>query len=181
MTLATSSPWRLRCGIGTRQYSKLRRVSQRDVRRSRLGNSLLEIAAPNPAAVDMLSSRLDHLRSRLSSQMLHHLSSPEIRKSSVVRLVGLLSRIDSANAAKDTFLKARREVMMKRVREIRSEGDTSIYINELAIVCFTIIRHTGDWYMTAFHEQAMASGKTNLLAPDRADPRRFRHLVQGTD
>lgn len=55
--------------------------------------------------------------------------------------------------------------MLKRVRAIRAEGDISIYISELAIVCFTIIRHTSDWYMSAFKENRMASGKT-LRASD---------------
>ena len=127
------------------------------------GQSLLEIAQPNVTAKEMLGSRLDHLRSHLSSQMLHDLSSHEIRKTTTVHLVSLLSRIGSADTAKEAFLKARKQVMTKRVREIRCEGDTSIYINELAIVCFTIIRHTGDWYMSAFHEPAMASGELELF------------------
>jgi len=49
--------------------------------------------------------------------------------------------------------------MLRRVRAIKAEGDISIYISELAIVCFTVIRHTSDWYMTAFKENRMASGK----------------------
>lgn len=48
--------------------------------------------------------------------------------------------------------------MLKRVREIRAEGDISIYVSELAIVCLTVVRHTSDWYMTAFKENKMASG-----------------------
>jgi len=49
--------------------------------------------------------------------------------------------------------------MLKRVRAIKAEGDISIYISELAIVCFTVIRHTSDWYMSAFKENRMASGQ----------------------
>lgn len=48
--------------------------------------------------------------------------------------------------------------MLKRVRSIKCDGDVSIYINELAVVIFTIIRHTSDWYMNAFKENKMASG-----------------------
>ncbi|ORX39188.1 hypothetical protein BD324DRAFT_618768 [Kockovaella imperatae] len=158
MTMADSKDMRwiedfgdeLTMAIATRDWEEA-------VQQVEKGNGLLEVAAPNEVAKEMLSSRLDHLTSRLSSQMLHQLASLEIRKSGAVRLIGLLARIGSAEEAKDTFLKARHQVMMKHIRDIRSEGDISIYINELAIVCFTVIRHTGDWFMTAFHEQALAS------------------------
>ena len=91
--------------------------------------------------------------------MLHDLSSLEIRKGNTARLVSLLTRLEQAELARDTFLKARREVMLKRVRTIACEGDISIYISELAIVCFTVVRHTSDWFMNAFKETRMASGK----------------------
>jgi aminoglycoside N3'-acetyltransferase len=93
------------------------------------------------------------------SSIAYDLSSSEIRKTQAVHLVSLLSRLDQVDLARETFLKARREVMLKRVRAIKAEGDISIYISELSIVCFTIIRHTSDWYMTAFKENRMASGE----------------------
>ena len=119
---------------------------------------MLHIAAPHVAAVDALTARLDHLRPTLIAQLAHDLSSSDLRKTGTARLVAFLARLDCADLARDTFLRSRREVMMKRVREIKCEGDTTIYISELAIVWFTILRHTSDWYMTAFKENKMASG-----------------------
>lgn len=119
---------------------------------------MLRIAAPNVAAVESLTGRLNHLRPALIGQLAHDLSSPDLRKAGASRLVALLSRLDSADLARDTFLRSRREVMMQRVRGIKCDGDTTIYVSELAIVCFTILRHTSDWYMTAFKENKMASG-----------------------
>lgn len=92
------------------------------------------------------------------SQIAHDLSSTQIRKNATSRLVALLTRLDQQDLARETFLQARRDVMLQRVRGISCEGDASIYVSELAIVCFTIIRHTSDWYMTAFKENRMASG-----------------------
>jgi len=109
-----------------------------------------------------LIARLDQLKPNLLAQMSHDLSSPEIRKSNTARLVSVLARLDQADLARNTFLKARRDVMLKRVRAIKCEGDISIYISELAIVCFTVIRHTGDWFMSAFKETRMASGGSAL-------------------
>jgi len=124
---------------------------------------MLHIAAPNTAAVESLTARLEHLRPTLIAQLSHDLSSSDLRKTGTARLVAFLSRLDSADIARETFLRARRDVMMDRVRGIKCEGDTTIYISELAIVCFTIIRHTSDWYMTAFKENKMASGMSIVL------------------
>ncbi|ORY33088.1 hypothetical protein BCR39DRAFT_521150 [Naematelia encephala] len=122
------------------------------------GQDLLKTVSSNPAAKNLLTARLEQLRPSLSSQIVHDLSSAELRKSGAARLISLLCRLDLADLARTTFLNSRHEVMFKRVRAIRAEGDISIYISELAIVCFTVIRHTSDWYMNAFKENRMASG-----------------------
>lgn len=48
--------------------------------------------------------------------------------------------------------------MRKRARQIKFEGDISMYISELAMVCFTLIKNTCEWYMAAFKDNRMASG-----------------------
>ena len=108
----------------------------------------------------MLSTCLNNLRPSLVDQIVHDMSSLDIRKSQTGHLVSLLFRLSDADLARDTFLHARQAVMLKRVRAIGFEGDISMYISELAIVCFTIIRHTSDWYMSAFKENRMASGES---------------------
>ena len=120
---------------------------------------LEKFASSNPEAFEIHQSRLNHLLASLTSQLLHELSSHMLRKATTARLVSLLTRLDKAGEAKETFLRSRREVMMDRIREIKCEGDTTIYVSELAIVCFTVIRHTSDWYMNAFKETRLASGK----------------------
>ena len=125
-----------------------------------LGQDLLKSVSANPSAQTLLTARLDQLKPNIVSQIAHDLSSPEVRKATTARLVSLLSRLGHEDIARDTFLTARRDVMLKRVRTIKCEGDISIYISELAIVCFTIVRHTSDWYMSAFKENRMASGES---------------------
>jgi hypothetical protein len=39
------------------------------------------------------------------------------------------------------------------------EGEVSNYITELAIVVFTSIKHTAEWYLASFKNNDMASGK----------------------
>ncbi|WVF65465.1 hypothetical protein IAT40_000193 [Kwoniella sp. CBS 6097] len=122
------------------------------------GRDLLKTVSSNQAALSLLTARLDQLTPSLISQLTHDLSSPFIRKNSAAKLVVFLTRLDSAELARDIFLKARTEVTLKRVRSIKCEGDISIYVSELAIVCFTVVRHTSDWYMSAFKGNRMASG-----------------------
>ena len=119
----------------------------------------MHIAEPNPTALSTLTARLDHLRATLIQSLAADLSYPDIRKSRTCHLVGLLVRLDKAQLARDSFLNARHALITKRVRAIRAEGDISLYVSELAVVCFTVVRNTGDWYMTAFKENKAASGK----------------------
>lgn len=122
------------------------------------GQALSKSIESNSSAHSLLVSRLEQLVPSLVSQISHDLSSSNLRKSSSARLISLLVRLDLADHARDSFLESRRELMFKRVRSIKCDGDVSIYINELAVVIFTIIRHTSDWYMNAFKENNMASG-----------------------
>lgn len=52
--------------------------------------------------------------------------------------------------------------MRRRVRAIRFEGDVRAYVKELALVVFTSIKHTADWYLASFRDIEMASGGTFL-------------------
>lgn len=55
--------------------------------------------------------------------------------------------------------------MRKRVRQIKFEGDVSLYISELAMVSFTLVKNTCEWYMAAFKDNRMASGQSPLPIP----------------
>lgn len=56
--------------------------------------------------------------------------------------------------------------MRKRARQIKFEGDVGMYISELAMVTFTLIKNTCDWYMAAFKDNRMASGECERKASD---------------
>lgn len=42
-------------------------------------------------------------------------------------------------------------------RKIRFDGDIGTYVGELAVVYFTGIKHTADWYLASFKENEVAS------------------------
>lgn len=122
------------------------------------GQDLLRTVSNNAEATEMLLFRLDTLKPTVIERIAHDLSSPDIRKSSAARLIALLTRLGRGELARDTFLKARHDLMVRLVRSIKHEGDISLYINELCVVCFTVLRHTSDWYINAFKDNRMASG-----------------------
>lgn len=127
------------------------------------GQDLLRTVSNNAEATELLTFKLDTLRPNLVTQIARDLSSPKIRKASAAHLITLLTRLGSTELARDTFLKARHDLMLRLIRGIKHEGDISLYISELSVVCFTILRHTSDWYMNAFKENGMASGKCRTI------------------
>lgn len=104
-----------------------------------------------------LASKLPALSAALTTALLDDLGAPTNRKSGVVRLTGLLLRLHAGPAARAAFLAARTEAMRRHVRAIRFEGHIGAYVGDLALVCFTGIKHTADWFLASFKENEVAS------------------------
>lgn len=105
-----------------------------------------------------IQSKLQQHTASLVSAVSNALVSPAIKKAGVVKYVSLLLRLDQGELARDIFLRSRSEVLRRRCRQIRFEGDICLYISELALVHFTLIRNTSEWYMSAFKDNRMSSG-----------------------
>lgn len=97
------------------------------------------------------------LRTSLTSALLHAVSDPSNRKSVVVSLTALLQRLHAGAAARTTFLAARAALTRKRVRMIRFEGHVRMYVADLAMVVFTGIKHTADWFLASFKDNDATS------------------------
>lgn len=106
----------------------------------------------------LLVEKFNGCASDLVSAISAELVSPYQRKGMVVRNAGLLVRLDKGREARDLLLEARSALLQRRMRQIKYEGDVSLYISELAMLYFTLIKNTGDWYMAAFKDYKMASG-----------------------
>lgn len=109
-------------------------------------------------SIPSLAAKLTSLRASLVAALLHTLTDPGLRKAGVTTVTSYLIRLGEANAARDAFLAARTELIRKRARMIGFEGEIPHYISELAIVIFTSIKHTAEWYLASFKENDMASG-----------------------
>jgi len=122
------------------------------------GKAILPQIAGDAHASQLFRAKLDQRTAELVSALLHDLSDAAIRKSGVVRTTTWLLRLGQGERARETFLSARGRLVRKRARQIKFEGDISMYISELAMVCFTLIKNTCEWYMAAFKDNRMASG-----------------------
>ncbi|KAL0088986.1 Cullin repeat-like-containing domain protein [Phycomyces blakesleeanus] len=79
------------------------------------------------------------------------------------RFVGWLLRLDKGEQAREVFLATRSLIIKKRIRQLIFEGDIPTYIGELALVVFTLIRNTCEWYRDSFKQNDMASGFVNWV------------------
>lgn len=120
--------------------------------------SNLVIGKAKLSTTPLLIHKLPTLTSLLTTSLLETLSLQTIRKSAVVSLISLLLRLQAGPAARSTFLEMRTKVLKAHVRKIRFEGHIGAYVGDLAIVYFTGIKHTADWFLASFKENEVASG-----------------------
>lgn len=109
-----------------------------------------------------LAAKLPTLTNQLVSSLLAALALPSNKRSMVVTFITLLNRLKAGAAARRTFLEMRTQVIRGLVRKIPFQGHVETYIGELAIVFFTGIKHTADWYLASFKENEVASCKLLL-------------------
>ncbi|CAO3638718.1 unnamed protein product [Cunninghamella echinulata] len=113
--------------------------------------------SPSPIikeSMDQISKYTDSLGATISID----LGNPLLTKIQFQRYVDWLLRLDKGEKAREVFLATRSLIIKKRIRQLIFEGDTTTYINELALVVFTLIRNTCEWYRDSFKQNAMSSG-----------------------
>lgn len=110
-----------------------------------------------------LAAKLSPLKTQLTSALLQTLSIPSNRKSVIVQIITLLLRLGAGAAARNTFLTARSDVLHTAIRAITFEGSVGMYVTDLAIVVFTVIKHTADWFLASFKENEVASGTLGVV------------------
>ncbi|KAI6133654.1 hypothetical protein EV401DRAFT_1912524 [Pisolithus croceorrhizus] len=89
--------------------------------------------------------------------LLDALARPRNTKSTCVELVGHLLRLGARSRARETFLAARSEAIRRYIRAIPFEGHIGLYVHDLAVVVFTALKHTADWFLAGFVEHEMTS------------------------
>ncbi|KAJ1885377.1 exocyst complex component exo84, partial [Kickxella alabastrina] len=75
----------------------------------------------------------------------------------VAASVQLLHRLGWDKEAKEAFLASRSSTIKNRTRQLKLEGNTGMYIRELAVVYFRLIRNTCEWYSAFFADPTLVS------------------------
>ncbi|KAJ7150404.1 exo84 subunit/exocyst complex component [Mycena filopes] len=119
--------------------------------------ALVETGKGKLTTTPPLAGKLPPLTAQLTAALLASLSQPSNRKSTVIALITLLLRLNAGPAARMAFLNMRSQVMRNHVRRIRFEGHIGAYVGDLAVVYFTGIKHTADWFLASFKENEVAS------------------------
>ncbi|KAN0061879.1 exocyst complex component exo84 [Thecaphora frezii] len=146
------------------------------------GKSVLSTYSPSEMAFVDLSNKLAARTQDLVTAISTDFGQQSLKKSTVVRNVGYLLRLDKGEKARELFLSARTDLLKRRTRQIKFEGDVSLYISELALVHFTLIKNTSEWYMSAFKDNRMASGFVQWASTQvEAYGEMFRRQVYGVD
>ncbi|KAK1232134.1 exocyst complex component exo84 [Marasmius sp. AFHP31] len=118
---------------------------------------LVEEGKARLAITPPLVAKLPLLTTQLTNALLDALSQVTNRKTTVVHLISLLLRLGAGAPARSTFLKMRSQVIHSLVRKIKFEGHIGAYVGDLAMVYFTSIKHTADWFLASFKENEVAS------------------------
>lgn len=117
----------------------------------------------DPSLSALFKSKLDSRTADLAAGLLKDIHAPSLNKAVAVRIASWLQRLDETDKAREAFLNGRAALVKRRVRQIKFEGDIEAYIGELAIVVFTLVKNTCEWYMAAFRDSKLASGASKFL------------------
>lgn len=125
------------------------------------------LAKNNPLVAELINFKLDERASRLAGIVTTDLTENPAKKSAVKANVQWLIRLDFEDRARAAFLEAKSAVIQKRTRQVRFEGDVPLYISQVALVQFTLIKNTVEIYNSCF-EYRLASALVRW-AKDRVE------------
>ncbi|GES62113.1 exocyst complex component EXO84 [Aspergillus terreus] len=104
----------------------------------------------NAAAQEVINAKVDERAAKLAEMLLRALvdthSFPTATKTNVERL----TRLGFGDQAREAYLKARSDVISKRIRACIFEGDLPLYIFQVSFVYFTLIKNTISIYRDCF-------------------------------
>ncbi|KAI1320128.1 hypothetical protein EDD11_002100 [Mortierella claussenii] len=111
-----------------------------------------------PAAkLEETRKRLDERVSRLSRVIIVDLGQPHITQAAVKRNVGWLERLGCLDQARDVFLNNRTKVVRQRISQVKAKRDPVLHVEELAMIVFTSIKNTSQWFEMSFKDPQMTS------------------------
>ncbi|KAI5855838.1 Cullin repeat-like-containing domain protein [Tricharina praecox] len=119
--------------------------------------ALAESLAKNNSLIsELIHLKLDERASKLANIITANLVENPAQKTSVKSSIQWLVKLDYEDRAREAFLEARSATIKRRTRQVRFEGDVALYISQVALVQFTLIKNTVEIYNSCF-EYRLAS------------------------
>ncbi|KAJ3099787.1 exocyst complex component exo84 [Phlyctochytrium planicorne] len=143
-------PYELDVSIANRDFN----IAVTLIERAR--NLLFNVQTPHAIQnhVHPLYERISQLAELISSD----LANPVCTKTQAKVNIELLQRLGLEDQARDVFLISRSQALHSLIRQIKLNGEVSVYVDTMASVVFSFIRSTCDWYYVAFQNTDVASG-----------------------
>ena len=114
----------------------------------------------DPTEREALQAQLAHHKKILVKNLLHAVkASSRNRKQVMIEKISLLHRLGETSAGRETFFDSRKELIKARSRQMAFDGDVVNYVAELALITFTIIKQSAEWFRAAFTSTNKASGE----------------------
>lgn len=115
------------------------------------------LAKNNGLVSELIYLKVDERSSRLASIITSDLTENPAQQTSVKANVQWLVKLDYEDRAREAFLEARTAMLKKRTRQVRFEGDVALYISQVALVQFTLIKNTVQIYNDCFEYRLASS------------------------
>ncbi|KAJ5102404.1 hypothetical protein NUU61_004626, partial [Penicillium alfredii] len=104
----------------------------------------------NAIAQEVISAKVDSRATRLAGMLLRALVDTHSFLMATKTNVTWLARLGFEDQGRETYLKARSDVIAKRIRACVFEGDLPLYIFQISFVYFTLIKNTINIYQQCF-------------------------------
>ncbi|OJJ45061.1 hypothetical protein ASPZODRAFT_134489 [Penicilliopsis zonata CBS 506.65] len=104
----------------------------------------------NTIAQDVIIGKVDERAAKLASVLMRTLVETHSFPLATKTNVGWLTRLGFENQAREAYLKARTDIVTKRIRQCIFEGDLPLYIFQISFVYFTLIKNTISIYQQCF-------------------------------
>ncbi|PWY66459.1 hypothetical protein BO70DRAFT_433146 [Aspergillus heteromorphus CBS 117.55] len=104
----------------------------------------------NAVAQDVINAKVDERAAKLAEGLLRILVDTHSFPVATKTRVSWLTRLGFEDQAREAYLKARTDVISKRIRACVFEGDLPLYIFQISFVYFTLIKNTISIYQQCF-------------------------------
>lgn len=111
----------------------------------------------NPVAQDLILLKLDERASKLAATLTRALIDTPSFLEATKAHTSWLSRLGFEDRARESYLQARTDTLIKRARQCVFEGDLHKYIFQVSFVYFTIVKNTVSIYQACFPPLMMSA------------------------